>query len=1230
MTLSVLSIPPAEVYPPASKTKAKASATAVLVENVPRPMQQETTLYTVDDLLRARASGETAHQPIVAYPSSGIDYVYYTPYQLHALVEATAIHYAKNVPPRRSSADAVQVVGLLGLSDFEYLITLLAISRLGHTVLLLSTRITEEAHVSLLQNTRATFIITSSSFAAVGKKVAVQTGVSQLSMASLPSVNIAETSKARLPAADLHGPTENNHCAWIIHSSGSTGLPKPIYQTHSSALTNFANNFGLRGYITLPLFHGHGISCLFRAIHSNKLIYMYSASLPLTASTLLNTLNDHQEIQILYAVPYALKLLSETDEGLKRLACLELVMFGGSACPKPIGDALVQNGVRLVSHYGTTEVGQLMTSFRPRSDLDWDYVRAGPNLLPYLRWEEQSGMPGIYELCVLDGWPSKVASNRPDGSYATKDLFQKHPTTPNAWRYYARSDDTLVLENGEKANPLVIEGVARKNANVAEAVAFGSTKPRVGLFVIPSEKCRFETDQELIEALFPDIEACNAQLPAYAHVSRDMAFVLPKDTEYRRTDKGTLIRHAFYKDFANKINEVYDDRAGKGDRRLEGEELIQFLRETLIEIVPFLHSSDIDIGPTSDLFSLGIDSLHSMRLGTAIMDTLDLGGQKLGQNFVFEHPSLQAMADAITNLRRGKAAKEQVSAEERMQRLIVKYGTGFKTHVPVPRRGDDEATIVLTGATGSLGAHIAVQLAQLDQVRKVYCLVRAKSLASARRRVAQSLRQRMVSFNLSSAAGRKIVALPSDLSNSVNLGLEEDTFSQLKKSVTAVIHCAWSVNFNWSLESFEKSCIAATRNLLDLCLSVEGPNPASFAFCSSVSTVSRTPGNWAREALPESLSHAHNIGYAQSKLVTENIVVRAAQETGMAARVLRSGQIVADTTHGIWNASDAMPMILQCAKTIKALPRLDDILSWTPVDVMAASFVELSLAPVVDSPVLNVTNATLNHWTQDLLPLLREAGLEFEELPKQAWVRRLRESNQDPEANPPVKLLEFFTQKYDHDHPSRTLLYETKSARTASPSLANARGLNRDFTSRFVKYFVSQCWTQDRESTLSSLQVRALPREVIFLVGACKSTAIAAQALFSRLDIPTIEGDALYCSASADDKLPLEDSDRREWLAHVRGAVMQRLLDSPTPAVAVTCEALRLADRDELRRLGQWLHVPVTVTWLLLDSNKQDKALLTGGLAVDENDVIVVDSNQEKEKMVNIVVETVQSQILNA
>ncbi|KAJ5528079.1 hypothetical protein N7513_012238 [Penicillium frequentans] len=1232
MATSVLSptVLPLPTISPSSMTDTAVRTTTTA------PVQTD-EIYTIDGLLRARAAGETANEPIVAYPSSATNYIYYTPYELNQHVEAAAIHYSEKIPQRLSSSDSVQVVGLLGPSDFEYLITLLAISRLGHTVLLLSTRIAEDAYVSLIDTTKSTFIITYPSFQAVGESVSKRTGATQVPVISpLDPATVAPA--AALPSANLHGPTENKHITWVIHSSGSTGLPKPIYQTHAGALKNYANNFGLKGFITLPLFHAHGISCLFRAVHSQKLIYMYNASLPLTATSLLTTLKEHPDIQVLYAVPYALKLLSESEEGLKCMAPLELVMFGGSSCPKPIGDLLVQNGVRLISHYGTTETGQLMTSFRERSDLDWDYVRPGPSLLPYLRWEEQPDMACVYELCVLEGWPSKVASNRPDNSYATKDLFEKHPTTPNAWRYYARLDDTLVLENGEKANPLTIEGVARKNHNVAEAIAFGSAKPRLGLFIIPSEKSPFSNDAELVDDIFPEIEKCNTESPAYAYISRDMIHVLPRDTEYRKTDKGTVIRSAFYQQFSERINEIYDAPDMGGSLVLEGSELASFLRSTLLDIAPSIDPSSLE--ETTDVFSLGVDSLQSIRLRGAILKTLDLGGHKLGQNFVFENPSIWAMSEAIQSLRKGQESKEQIPVEQRMQNLIEKYSSNFKLHMPIPRDLDGEY-IVLTGVTGSLGAHIAAQLAQSESVHKVYCLVRAKTPAAARKRVSQSLRTRGLAFSLPPAAGRKIIALPADLSNSDKFGLEEIIFSQIRKSVTTVIHCAWSVNFNWALESFEHSCIAATRNLLDLCLSAEGPRPASFAFCSSVSTAARTPGNWTPEALPKSLSYAQNMGYAQSKLVTEHIVNRAATQTGMTARVLRAGQIVADTVHGIWNTTEAIPMILQSANTIKALPKLDDVLSWTPVDTMASSIIDLSLSPAAAN-VLNVTNPNLSHWSTQLLPLLREAGLEFETLPPKAWLQRLRGSNQDPEANPPIRLLEFFASKYDTDAPSRVLLYDTKNAQASSPSLSNASGLDENLVARFVQYF-NQAWTPS--------SAPAVPRDVVFLIGpaGCGKTT-AATVLAQKLGVPSIEGDTLHSPLARlkmDRDIPLQDSDRWDWLAHIRGAVMDRLLGTSAPAVAVTCSALRTVYRDELRRLLQLLDLPVTITFVLLhvgdksvlkdrvvereaDGHYMKSAMVDSQVELlempsDEGDVVVVDSGVGKEEMLENVVRVVQN-----
>ncbi|KAL5360888.1 hypothetical protein BJX96DRAFT_184864 [Aspergillus floccosus] len=1185
MASSTLVLPAAS--PALHKTLASSNTSAPAVED------NEQSIHTIDDLLRHRASGSKGNDPIVAYPSHGSEYTYYTPQQLHVLVEAASIEYSRVIPQRRTSSDSVQVVGLLGPSDFEYLITLLAVSRLGHTVLLLSTRIAEDAYVSLVEVTKASFLISYPSFNLIAQNISKRTGiVSQPVLARENYIKHLENS-SKLPPAQLDGAIEAKHITWIIHSSGSTGHPKPIYQTHSGALKNYANNFGLKGFITLPLFHAHGISCLFRAMHSQKLIYMYNADLPLTSSNLLTTLRDHPEIEVLYAVPYGLKLLCETEEGLKKLAQLELVMFGGSSCPKPIGDKLVQNGVRLVSHYGTTETGQLMTSFRDRSDLDWDYVRPGPSLLPYLRWEEH--MPGIYELCVLEGWPSKVASNRPDNSYATKDLFERHPTTPNAWRYYARLDDTLVLENGEKANPLVIEGVARNHSIIGEAIAFGANRPRLGLFLIRAEGCTSMSDEQVIETVYPAIEKCNGESPGYAYISKDMIRVLPSDTKYRKTDKGTVIRSAFYRDFQEHVNQVYDKEDASGDQVLEGPELISFLRKSLLEVASI---EPLALEDNTDIFSLGVDSLQSIRLRSIILKTLDLGGQKLSQNFVFENPSLEGMAKELTRLRLGHDPQEEVPVEERMARLIEKYSCDFTIHKTVAREYDGEH-IIVTGSTGSLGAHIVAQLVHLHQVCTIYCLVRADSPLSAIQRVRQSFRARGLADSISPAEERKIVALPADLSN-----------PNIVKSLTAVIHCA----------CFEQSY-------------AQRPRPAHFAFCSSVSTVARTPGSWC-------------MGYAQSKLVTEHVVNRARKDTGMNARVLRVGQIVADTQHGIWNATEAIPMIFQTAETIKALPQLEDILSWTPVDVVATSVIDLTLATDA-ADVMNVTSPSLNHWTRDLLPLLEQAGLEFEEVPKREWLRRLRSSNPDPDMNPPIKLVEFFASKYDNDEPRRVLLYDTKKAQAAAPALRQLTGLTQEFVTRFVNYFRQQCWSPPSVTTMK-------PREVIFITGPCgcgKSTA--ARHLAEKFGIPTIEGDDLHSYSSRQkmaNNVPLTDEDRWDWFAHIRGAVMDRLQHTDAPVLAVTCSALRTVYRDELRRLTRLLEYPVNVNFLLLEITKDNReglrdrilarsakeahymksAMVDSQLDIlerpswAESDVVIFDASQDKERVLHEVEESVR------
>jgi len=324
-----------------------------------------------------------------------------------------------------------------------------------------------------------------------------------------------------------------------------------------------------------------------------------------------------------------------------------------------------------------------MTSFREPGDKAWDYVRAGDAVKSYLQWEERS--PGIFELVVLDGWSSKVASNRPDGSYATKDLFTSHPTIPNAWKYFARLDDTIVLMNGEKIVPNTFEHLIRHQKLVAEAVLFGSGKVRPGLMILPSEAARNLSADDLRRELVPALQEANKDMPGYAQMTLDMVEILPVGTEYPRTDKGTVIRAAFYKKFEAEIEQVYDSAdVPSGELSLSQPELKIYIRAELLKILPPTSSGLLE--DDTDFFSIGIDSLQAIQLRTVLSKNIQTNKQKLGSNIVFDFPSINVLAEELYRMRTG-GKSNVVSVVDKMQDLISKYSV-FELHVPVENNNE--------------------------------------------------------------------------------------------------------------------------------------------------------------------------------------------------------------------------------------------------------------------------------------------------------------------------------------------------------------------------------------------------------------------------------------------------------------------------------------------------------------------------------------------------------------
>lgn len=150
------------------------------------------------------------------------------------------------------------------------------------------------------------------------------------------------------PSLTSHQSTKT---AWIIHSSGSTGFPKPIPLSHRALLANFSKGLGLRAFCASPLFHSHGLMELFRCFYRGAPMYMANHARPVTRANLVRAMRVARP-GLVTAVPFVLGLLAEGEDGVKELGRAEVVMFAGSACPDEVGDRLVKAGVRLVANYG--------------------------------------------------------------------------------------------------------------------------------------------------------------------------------------------------------------------------------------------------------------------------------------------------------------------------------------------------------------------------------------------------------------------------------------------------------------------------------------------------------------------------------------------------------------------------------------------------------------------------------------------------------------------------------------------------------------------------------------------------------------------------------------------------------------------------------------------------------------------------------------------------------------
>ncbi|KAI1154384.1 hypothetical protein F4825DRAFT_472375 [Nemania diffusa] len=959
-------------------------------------------LSVIDDIIRHRAA-DNPPTPILAYPRTarGVDdYEKFTGKQLNRFVDSGVKYFLS----QGLKSNTHEVAAILASSNVDFLVTFFALSRLGYTVLCLSLRIPEVAIVELLKQAQCHTIIREESPFVTAKVEAVRKvwHLDELPIPNRPHYDRGDAPHEQPFIRAYDAAQERDRVALIMHSSGSTGLPKVVALTHRNVLTHAVQGAGMDNFAALPFYHVYGISTTIQAMYRRKTAYLFNTSLPLTADNILAALTA-VKVQVVNTVPYALGLIAEQPRGMEYLKGCKIVTAAGARTPDELGDRLVSSGVNLGVVFGTSEAGLLGDSMRrDEGDDSWDYVRIYSNIRKFVTMYPIGD--NQFECVYLQGHPGLSTWNSDDPEprcWHSEDIFTPHPTIPDIWKYVTRIDDRITLVNGEKVLPLPIEGRMRDHDMVREAVVVGVDRPIPGLLLFRSEASDRLSDESFLETVWPTIQQANLRAEGFSQITREMICVLASDVDYPRTDKGSIIRAQVYKKFANEIENMYErlEKSSEGAAKLDLP-AIQELILTTYEKITGAHLESID----TDFFSAGVDSLKAIQIRRVIQDTLYLNGNILDTNVVYNCLNVRGLADHLFSLSQGRGI-ESDAGQSPVEKLISKYSR--------PRE-----TVLLTGSTGSLGAHVLAQMANSIDVDRIYCFVRG---FDPKGRILESLRERKL--EIGSAGEEKIIPVVADLGKPF-FGIQDSgILERLRDQVTLIVHVAWPVNFNIHLRSFEPQ-LESLRDLLDLSLSVRRPEPARFLFCSSISTAYNTPTPAViPDAAIEDFSQAGSTGYAQSKLVAEHMVLNAARR-GARAYVLRIGQVVGDAAHGVWNDNEFIPSLIRSALTLKTLPRLEEPCSWLPVDVLAVAILQLS-ETIMSTPrpytldahsppiFYNMVNPYEFSW-DSLLDELKAAGLPFEVASVQTWLKSLKSSadNGEEGVNPAVKLLSYFQDQY--------------------------------------------------------------------------------------------------------------------------------------------------------------------------------------------------------------------------
>ncbi|KAM9969057.1 hypothetical protein ACTFIW_000140 [Dictyostelium discoideum] len=453
---------------------------------------------------------------------------------------------------------------------------------------------------------------------------------------------------------------------------------------------------------------------------------------------------------------------------------------------------------------------------------------------------------------------------------------------------------------------------------------------------------------------------------------------------------------------AKKSNQIKSFTGGNGDNNNE------IIRSTILnKICELLSIDESKINEDLQLTQYGMDSLVIVQLknfidnqlGHNIITIQQLQNNKINQSIEIiisaynknnnnnnnnnsNNNNININNNKLINNDNNLVKKEQQSLDEfikneiKLNESIISRPYSIKN---ILNNNNNSKTIFLTGSTGFLGAYLLTELIKMNNISKIYCLIRNNSkLTNPIDVIINNLKKhQLIDMNKESPNQRstkiinrtgnisndklsniensennnnqisedqliKIIPMIGDISKD-KFGLTEQDYLKLSNECDIIINSAADLNLKSNYEESKTVNVNSVNQVLKLSVSNNSSQKLIVHF-SSIAVFINHPFKDGEEFEETNILPNFDttpVGYIQCKVISEKLLTNAAESRGIPSIIIRPPDIFSNPITGIGHSNDFVSLLLKASKEIGYYPNIHKSIFTTPITTIAKTTIDL-------------------------------------------------------------------------------------------------------------------------------------------------------------------------------------------------------------------------------------------------------------------------------------------------